>query len=202
MEKKFEIKSGKIVLSDPSYTLGTRGQGVVDKVKNGEWVADVEFVVAWGKRISTLTAHHKNFPASSDEIQEYGKLLTFDGGVDSGQFGYFDFDGYRKDETIKDIERVCNSNEHIICANEPWYSICCDRTLGKEQWGVIPLGVISTSGYGDGSYSTFGIKNDDGEYVGFTTIFINFKEREEDKDDMFPDDEVDPAGGHGLHSHE
>lgn len=203
MEQKFEIKSGKVVLSDPCYELGIWCQGVIDKVKNGEWIGKAEHLDAgdWGQRVAVLFAYHKNYPTTSDDIISDGELLPFEGGVDSGQFGYFDFEGYRNDDSIKNVARICTNPEHIICEDEPWYSICCDRTIQGDSWGVIPLGVVSSSGYGDGSYPTYGIKNNEGQYVGFTTIFIS-KDEDEDNEDMFEDDELDPAGGHGLSSHE
>ena len=55
MKKNFVIKSGKIMLSDPCYDLGTIYQGVIDKVKNGVWIADT---IEDGGRISRLIAHH------------------------------------------------------------------------------------------------------------------------------------------------
>jgi hypothetical protein len=215
MENKFEIKSGKAVLSDPCYELGTWCQGVVDKVKNGEWRADVFYTPEgrWGNRVAALISYHKDYPTTTNDIQADGKLLDFDGGVDSGQFGYFDFDGYRKDDSIIGVARLCPNHGDIICEDEPWYSMCCDRTINDDSWGVLPLGVVSSSGYGDGSYPTYGIKNNKGEYVGFTTIFIAPDDMEDDEEpedmgddeepeDMFEDGEHDPAGGTGLHSHE
>ena len=52
MENKFEIKSGKVVLSDPCYELGTWCQGIVNNVKNGEWFADAEYVDSFGNRVA------------------------------------------------------------------------------------------------------------------------------------------------------
>ena len=177
MKNKFEIKSGKVVLSDPCYDLGTWCQGVVNNVKNGEWLADAEHVDSFGNRVAVLISYHKDYPATPDDIMD-GELLPFDGGVDSGQFGHFDYDGYREDETVQGVERI---SEDIICEDEPWYSICCDRTMSNDGFGVIPLGVVSSSGYGDGSYPSYGIKNEEGEYVGFATMFI-FPDDLEDED--------------------
>jgi hypothetical protein len=182
MKKNFVIKSGKIVLSDPCYDLGTWCQGVIDKVKNGVWIAEIEDTTDFGGRISRLLAYHINFPTTSDDIADDGELLPFEGGVDSGQFGYFDFDEYRSDESVQGVPRLAEQDQPIIREDEPFYSICCDRTLTKDMWGVIPFGVISSSGVGDGLYPTYGIKNGDGEYVAFTTIFL-------DRDEDFEDDE-------------
>ncbi len=183
MIKKFEIKSGKVVLSDPCYKLGTWCQGVIENVKNGEWNAEAEHTEHWGRRVSALAAFHKDHFMSVIAIKAKGEKLDFTGGVDSGQFGYFDFDGYRKDETIAGVKRNATNPEHIICENEPWYSMCCDRTITDDCWGVIPLGVVASSGLGDGSYDTYGVKDEDGKYVAFATIFIGDDEGEEMNDD-------------------
>jgi len=178
MEQKFEIKSGAVVLSDPCYERGTWCQGVVENVKNGEWRGEANHIDTggWGGRVASLVSYHKDYPTTADDIRADGELLKFRGGVDSGQFGHFDRDGYRNDESVAGVERLYKDGEHIIREDEPFYSICCDRTLSDDSWGTIPLGVVSSSGYGDGSYDTYGIKNSQGEYVGFATFFIYDKE--------------------------
>ena len=86
MDDTFEVKSGKMVLSDPCYELGTWCQGVIDNVKNGTWIADVEYVNSWGRRVARLTAYHKDHYTYPKRIEISGKKMDFDGGVDSGQF--------------------------------------------------------------------------------------------------------------------
>lgn len=181
MEKTFEIVSGKVVLSDPCYELGTWCQGVIDNVKNGTWIAEIE--KSSEGRVSRLFAYHKDEHLDGYIIETNGEHLKFDGGVDSGQFGFFDYDRYRDDNSIIGVERLCKDLFDIICENQPFYSICCDRTLCSEMWGVIPFGVISSSGYGDGSYPVFGLKNHKDEYVGFSVVFID--ETEKDFDDGY-----------------
>lgn len=178
--KQFEIKSGKLVLSDPCYDLGTWCQGIVDGVKKGKWVGDVEYIDSFGHRVAKLWAYHEDYPMSGDDIKGYGEILEFTGGVDSGQFGYFDHEEYRNDNIVQGVERV--TPDDVICDDEPWYSICCDRTLSKDKWGEIPFGIVSSSGYGDGSYPTYGIKDVDGkEWVGFVTLFIWDDDEEDDE---------------------
>ena len=63
---------------------------------------------------------------------------------------------------------------------EQWYHACCKITLDKpENWGVLPNGVVSSSGLGDGSYDVYGIKNAEGEYVAFRVVFIDLDEEDE-----------------------
>ena len=54
--------------------------------------------------------------------------------------------------------------------------------MGSEQWGVLPNGVVSSSGYGDGSYRVYGQKNKDGEYVAFEVVFITAEDEDEEED--------------------
>jgi len=181
----FEITSGKAVLSDPCYELGTWCQGVIDNVKNGKWVAILEQSDegAWGTRNSILMSLNveamKNNPKLEMQLMSSGELLSFDGGVDSGQFGHFDFANYRKDETAVDLPKVWD-DERESQEGDKFYRACCFQTLEKEDsFGVLPFGCVSSSGYGDGSYPTYGIKDENGEYVGFMTIFIGDEDEEE-----------------------
>jgi len=194
-DRQFEVTSGKMVLSDPCYTLGTWCQGVIDNVKNGTWVGILEQSDegAWGTRNSVLISLNveafKKNPKLEDELRSYTserEILPFDGGVDSGQFGHFDFANYRKDDTANDLPKAFE-DDWVESEGDEWYRAICHITLEHEdRFGVIPFGVVSSSGYGDGSYPTYGIKDENGEYVGFMTIFIG---DEEDEDEWDDDDE-------------
>lgn len=166
MNKTFLIESGKVVLSDPCYELGTWCQGIVENVKNGVWVAGV--VMKRG-RVSQLYAYHDSADIRHRLLNGHDEFLDIVGCVDSGQFGYFDHKHYRDDDSVNDLSR---ESSELICENEPFYSFCCDRTLSNNRWGVLNYGVVSSSGYGDGSYPTNAIKGENDEYIGFCTTFI------------------------------
>lgn len=187
MNKEFQITSGKIVLSDPCYTIPTWCQGVIENVKNGEWVADVEKTDGsdgWGVRVSAVFAYHKDSHKERGDLKDalvngWGKVMDFDGGVDSGQFGFFDHEHYRNDKSAKDLPKYDFGRAEE--SGEEWYMAVCNLTLSDEQWGVLPFGVVSSSGYGDGSYSTYAVQNENGEYIGFITKFIFEDEEEADE---------------------
>ena len=63
--------------------------------------------------------------------------------------------------------------------------MCCDRTLNEIGAGVIPFGVVSSSGLGDGQYTCEVAKQDD-VVVG---IQVNFLEEEEEGIDLFGEQE-------------
>ena len=187
-DRQFEITSGKMVLSDPCYTLDTWCMGIVDNVKNGKWVGIIEQSDegSWGVRNSMLISMNvdamtKN-PNLEKELMTSGDLLPFIGGVDSGQFGHFDFDNYRKDDLAIDLPKAFD-DDWADSEGDEWYRACCYLTLETEDdFGVLPFGCVSSSGYGDGSYHTYGIKDDNGQYVGFMTIFIGDEEEEDEWD--------------------
>ena len=63
-------------------------------------------------------------------------------------------------------------------SGDTWYRACSDLTLSDEQWGVLPNGVVSSSGFGDGSYQVFGYKDAYDKYVAFAVVFIEDEEEE------------------------
>ena len=183
MQKEFEVKSGSIVCSDPCYVIPTWCQGVVDNVKNGTWIAEVIETDEgdWGKRIALLGIKHKDV----DEPDANVDIMNFAGGVDSGQFGFFDKDFYRNDELAKDLDKENFGENYDTQEGDTWYRACSKLTLGNDQWGVLPNGVVSSSGFGDGSYDVYGAKDGSGEYVYFSVIFIH----EEDEEDFEEEEE-------------
>lgn len=52
-----------------------------------------------------------------------------------------------------------------------WYEICSDKTFSNLGAGVIRNGVVSSSGYGDGSYTAYAAKNGIGEVVAVKIVF-------------------------------
>lgn len=161
---KFEVVSGEIVVSDPCYDAD-EWMNMTIPAKNGTWIAYVDETKfgSWGDRISILTAE---FTGKTNKIRvKHGSI-----GVDSGQAGIFDINSYKNDKIVKNVKRVHNKP---ICEDEPWYSICCDRTLSKNQWGIVPNGVVSTSGLGDGYYDVEYFVDSKGQAVRVQIVFIN-----------------------------
>ncbi len=185
--KTFEVTSGVLVASDPCYTVPTWCQGIITNVKKGTWLAEVTKSDEgdWGNRVAVLRIEHIN--AKRTYITEQ---VDMDGGVDSGQFGFFDKDFYRNDEAAKDLKQYDFGGDYDRSEEgEKWYRTCCNLTLNDESWGVLPQGVVSSSGFGDGSYPVFGEKDENGEWVVFEVIFIddesdNYDEEGDDEDEV------------------
>jgi hypothetical protein len=191
--KEFQITSGKIVCSDPCYKTDVWCMGIVDNVENGSWIAiaDKKDMGDWGERITSLFIGNKQHLERNPKLVDYvfeDEPLNFAGGVDSGQFGFFDFANYRNDESAKDLEKYNFGAGYDIEDGDKWYRACSNLTLGDESWGTLPNGVVSSSGFGDGSYDVYGYKDAYDKYVAFAVVFIYDEEDEEICEECGEDD--------------
>jgi hypothetical protein len=171
----FEVVSGKLRVTDPCYDKQEVYSAVVDNVRNGKWNADVRIINmrAWGKRCAELLVWHTGY--TKDDVfgkDSEMKKIEIDEqiGVDSGQAGVFDAKFYKDDKSVEGVERT--GNHKPICEDEPFYSMCCDRTLSEQGWGTLPYGAVSSSGTGDGGYTAYKTVNSKGEVVGIKIVFL------------------------------
>jgi hypothetical protein len=192
---KNQIKlGGKVIVSDPCYEVPTWCQEVIKNVRPGMYDTEVDYKESdgWGKRVHTLTVLHENI--KSPNWEHYGSV-----GVDSGQMGVFCMTSYRNDDIASDLpwltEKGDPFGDHpfrpIKEEGEQWYVKMCDRTLTtKEGWGTYDTGVVSSSGYGDGSYELQVCQMDDLIH-GFRIIFIDDSyDEEEVEEELFEEDEL------------
>jgi len=166
----FEVRSGKLIVSDPCYDreIVNREKTILENVLNGNWVSEIVVFDegTWGKRVGYLIANSINHICSNDWQAE-----KFTVGVDSGQVGIFDEPQYHGGDDDFDDENG-------------WYRMCCNHTLGEIKYatckiaGTIAGGVVSSSGYGDGCYECSTIKVDD----KIVAVRIDFGLEEEDED--------------------
>ena len=171
-----QIQLGKRVrISDPCYGTDVWCSGVVDNVKEGTYNVDVEISDEgmWGNRVKSLTGIHSDY--SGHSIIE---KVPFEVGVDSGQCGIYDEDYYRQYHDNDDC-------------NDDWYHDICQLTdpFGTKDDKC----VVSSSGYGDGSYDCFLLRDKNNEVVGFQIVFIEDEEDEdydewEDEEEEYEDD--------------
>ena len=189
--EKFEIKSGVVVCSDPCYEIPTWCQGIINNVKAGTWYAYIEKkdVGSWGPRIHSMTIIHEDYVIDTvkrtfDHLNPIGHY-----GVDSGQFGFFDKEFYRNDSAAESLPKV-DWVDYVKEDGDEWYKACAEITLSENQGGVMEAGVVTSSGYGDGSYPVFG-NLDDGEYVSLKVIFIeeDYEEDYEEDEDYYEEEE-------------
>ena len=163
---EFTVLSGRLAVSDPCYDTDVWCRGELENVMNGTWHASaVEMQTgSWGRRIARLIAVHENY---ADEKMSKGQCMGFEVGVDSGQAGLFDASHYRDDSVIPNAKSLINEEPAAI-----WYKHCCDITLSPLSAGVLPYGVVSSSGYGDGGYDCFICRNEYGQIIRAEIEFI------------------------------
>lgn len=159
MQNKFEIVSGKVCLSDPCYKAGTWCGKYDLPAKNGTWYVTV---VNDGGTVHSFVAEHEDYEGDTTSNDWITRL-----GVDSGQFGVFDSSIY---DGGGDFDLP------------GFYKDCCDTTLQVgTPFGVVQSkGFVSSSGYGDGVYNAFVLRNQDDELVHIAVTFIEDDEDEED----------------------
>ena len=182
---RFEITSGAMVCSDPCYTTDVWCMGTINNVKKGTWSAEVDELD--GGRIAQLRVHHTD--SGVETMSSKWERITGSFGVDSGQFGFFDSEHHRKADSVKHMDKADFGVNYDETPEDEWYRACCDLTLSDESWGVLPNGAVSTSGYGDGCYDVYGLKNANEEYIALTVVFIDQYETDDDEDDEYDNDD-------------
>ena len=150
--------NGTVMVTDPCYEPLNGCNQLVHSVLTGNWYCEVRTknCGAWGKRISSLTIRHANYPKG--KIDEY----VGSAGVDSGQCGFFDPEYYDKNQPDDDFDNL-----------QSWYRRVCELTLNEPEWGTIEnAGVVASSGYGDGCYPIYACRERSGFVVGLKIKFI------------------------------
>lgn len=172
--------SDKVRVSDPCYDNDVWCKTMLTGVLPGKYKVEVERSDEgdWGNRVARLFVKHEDY--SHRNNWEYHSEI----GVDSGQAGIFCESSYRNDIIAENI-KTPDSKFHIVFEGEgeKWYEAMCKFTLDKEQWGTYDSGVVSSSGFGDGSYPLEVVRESNGYIVGMMITYIsNEDEVEEDEE--------------------
>ena len=162
--------SDTVMVSDPCYTMDVWCMHKLTGVLPGEYLTTVmkSDEGDWGIRVGLLVAVHKNY---AEDTLSWRTVQGADIGVDSGQCGIFSIEDYRVDSLFPE---PANVGFDEFQDGDRWYGHMCDRTLSKERWGAYDTGVVSSSGYGDGSYRLLVAKHD-GKIVGIGVDFLGYK---------------------------
>ena len=162
---KFKLGK-KAIISDPCYDreIMEKQNGIIE-VMPGTW--DSKIIVKDG-RVYELVAW--NVKTGEPSAYSDWEMTNIEVGVDSGQAGIFDLDNYKRNDSVRGLERLYK--EDPINPEDIWYSWCCDRTLSEDMSGTIPFGVISSSGYGDGCY-TCAVQKTKEEITAISIVFVN-----------------------------
>lgn len=162
--------SDTVMVSDPCYSMDVWCKHKLTGVLPGEYFTTVmkSDEGAWGTRIGLLVAVHKDY---IEDSLTWRTVKEADIGVDSGQCGIFSLEGYRDDSLFPESSRFGFDESQ---EGDRWYGHMCDRTLNQEQWGTYDTGVVSSTGYGDGSYRLLVAKHN-GTIVGIGVDYLGYK---------------------------
>lgn len=175
----FQLTGEFIRVSDPCYDRNVWCCGTISNCVPGQWNAAVVYYDddVFGRRVALLCAKAgevKSFNIFSginiggDYYKAAKPWEMCDNviGVDSGQCGIFDETHYLDNDDFADMPKAsCNFGD-------AFYDHCCDATLNEDQAGVLPHGVVSCSGIGDGSYRAFVRKNADGKVCAVAVSYL------------------------------
>ena len=160
---QFTLRTGKVMVSDPYYVVGTWCQKIVKNVLPGKWVGLTLLSDEgdWGTRVAEMIAVNKSFKKELKNMSF--RRVKADIGVDSGQCGFIELSDYKDYET-----------------NQNWYDRICNLTYdatGKDRdrrAGILDgSGVVSSSGYGDGGYELFVAKDENKKIIAMKVVFIS-----------------------------
>lgn len=171
----YEQKSDQVIVSDPSYDYDPREHMpnsklmklnvVIINVMKGNWNAYVTVLENEKDRNAELISIHENENICYIKENQWIKIDEI--GVDSGQAGIYD---------LKYFQNLPKYTK------DSWYKMNSEITLKEPNYaGVIPHGAVSSSGYGDGLYPVYIIKNKNGK---ITAIKINFIFEEESQETL------------------
>ena len=162
MKTTFDVLSGQLHIGDPVHKRSTvDAKFFRPKAKNGRWICRVEVdEKVYGISINKLIAEYSESESEGagllDANDSYHKAMSMICGkapnelknesatinAESSMAGIFDYKSYRDDKVVSRVERI---SDRIVCEEEPWYSICCDRVLSENKWGIIPQGCVSSA---------------------------------------------------------
>ena len=163
----FIQETNKIFVSDPSYDyiedehthdprkgLVMKLNLVIDDITIGKWTAYICIKnIDTGRNAELICVHESIDPLNIANNLEW-KFID-DVCVDAGCVGIYDLPYY------------CGDDENM------WRSINYNIMSKQPHAGVIPNGAVSSSGYGDGIYPVYILKNSESQVIGVKVVFID-----------------------------
>ena len=161
----FYVTGNKIHVSDPCCDYDSVCAAKIVNALSGKYFAKLTLydMATWGIRVANLSIYHANHKNVVPNICTDCVI-----GVDNGQAGFFNDDYYAENQggDFGDISTL--------------FGLACSLTMSKNHGGIMQeKGVVSETGFGDGSYSLYVGKNKAGKIVSASIIFIADDELEE-----------------------
>jgi len=180
----FTLESTTMRVSDPLYDKSVWCSGIIEDCIPGQWTGAVSYIdnKFFGHRVSMLMAAAEEYADAAFEVfskitvnEKTGRitvprslyLADIDVGVDSAHCGLFDDGSYQDNTSITGMPEPVE-----IWSESRWVNQCFDVAKNEDKAGVMPNGIISESGVGDGSYYAYAWKNNQGQVSGVVVVFL------------------------------
>ena len=162
----------KVMVSDPCYGTNTWCQGVLENIREGFWDAYIKTSNEGegGMRVSELIVINLDYNSEYNELnsEDINELQEFTVGVDSGTAGIFDYDYYCKYHN----ENGVDDEWYVIQIINQFFPTYAANSLENSVFTEFN-GIVSTTGYGDGSYNCYVVRNTEGEIIGIKIVYIS-----------------------------
>lgn len=182
-------ETSEIIVSDPMFTfekntyenIAWNVNVYLNNVKPGKWLSWIHVDEKTCRNSELISVYDSDLLDNDDYFMEYDSnkyewelYEQSDIGVDSGMAGIYDLKYFRKDEFVNipqlNLKKYDNDGEK-------WYNMNSYITQhDQNDAGIVPFGVVSMSGYGDGMYDLMICKNND-QIVGIKILFITNENR-------------------------
>lgn len=144
------VDSGQVLICDPCY---------IDSQWKNE---DFQDIRKYKHNDGTVLQYPKDFSSYEDVIPKYGKTMN------------------QLIESKEVVDLPSDESEHPFS-----YNACCKKTLAENfgqlnyEMGHAGVGVVSSTGYGDGFYPVYAEVGTDGRVKSITIDFIDEDEEDE-----------------------
>jgi len=150
-----------------------RNQRVRDKL---EWLLEYEDSLSGevAGRVNYLHVHHADHPiVDMDGTWEQSEI---DVGVDSGQASFIDLNWFLANQAASGVSKREDA------AWEKFYDLFCDKTLNTDfSFGCLKHAAVSSSGYGDGSYTCYFKRDEQGLVIAARIVYIGDYDEEDEE---------------------
>jgi len=163
------VLCGPVVVSDPSYDRSVDCMTVLHNVEQGIWHVRtcIDTLDTWGKRLYILELFHSCVPEDQQGNMSWKK--TFELGVDTGTMSVISDTYYRRrygSEISFETNFLAKNNFSETCRKLK------DKYAGIYKKNNKPIGVICSSGIGDGSYPLYVVKNKKKKVIAMRISFM------------------------------
>jgi hypothetical protein len=173
----FEATGTQLVVSDPGYDLDTLRVpslgAVLSNCQSGTWRAEVvlkHFDPPGFPLTSELRAiHNRTTDPSALKWEKQSNGIS----TDYAQAGIYDLAHFHDRSLVPPDIKWTIGQSGPADPDDLWYSYCCELTCGRPDGSILPFGVVTNSGKGDGGYE-YSIAHDTrGKIIGVWILFVD-----------------------------